>query len=209
MKAEWKSFLTGNGAEFDGAEQVLHFGSLRRELSMAMNGTVFADLSYQGLLAVRGADAQDFLQGQFTNDLRSLDATQSQLNGYCSPKGRLLATFRVIPETDGYLLGLPRNQLEAVSKRLKMFILRSAVTVEDASDRYVRMGVSGPQAIAELQDAINTLPDAVDRTQRSGDYLVVRIPGAVPYTHLRAHETLRYRVWLRLLETKKYTTCIL
>ena len=52
-------------------------------------------LSDWGLIRARGADAATFLQGQLTNDLLSLPAGQARLAGFCSPKGRLLASFIV------------------------------------------------------------------------------------------------------------------
>lgn len=198
MKAEWKTFLSDNGAEFDGADSVLNYGSLKRELSMAMTGTVFADLSYLGLLAVRGKDALEFLQGQLTNDLRNLGESHCQLNGYCSPKGRLLASFRVLPDGDGFLLSLPRSQIEAVRKRLQMFILRAAVSLEDASDRFVRLGVSGPNAVTELQPVFPDLPGEVDQLSRNGDMLVARIAGVQPrFEVFGTLETMR-KLWERL-----------
>ena len=44
MHADWKAFLENAGAEF-GANGVQHYGNLRRELSVAITGNVFADLS--------------------------------------------------------------------------------------------------------------------------------------------------------------------
>jgi len=134
MQSEWKTFLQNHGAEFDGQDYVLSFGGLQRERNLALTGTVITDLSHTGTLFVHGADAEDFLQGQFTNDVRHLDGGHSQLNGYCSPKGRLLATFRLFRADAGFMLCMPHTMLDAVSKRLRMFVMRSAVVLEDVSE---------------------------------------------------------------------------
>lgn len=195
MNSAWETFLQNNGAEFDGQKSVVSFGSQRRELSVALTGTVFADLSQLGILAVRGKDAATFLQGQLTNDVVNLTASHSQLNGTCSPKGRLLATFRVLRDDEGFLLSMPREMLESVSKRLQMFIMRSAVTLEDISDQTIHVGVSGPAAVAELSALIDTLPTDVDMVVRSGEYTVVQIPGVQPRYEVHGPLSAMQKLW--------------
>ena len=195
MQAEWKEFLKGSGAEFDGADYVVSYGNPQAELSVALSGTVFADLSQRGVLAVRGADAEAFLQGQFTNDVRHLDAGHSQLNGHCSAKGRLLATFRLWRGDDGFLLSMPRVMLESVTRRLQMFVLRSAVTFEDVSDRSVRVGVSGAGAAAELQTLITSLPAAADEISHSGDFTVLRLAGVQPRFEVHGPLAAMKKLW--------------
>lgn len=195
MNAEWKNFLERSGAEFDGTERVVSFGNLRHELGAALNGNVFADLSHQGLLAVRGKDALEFLQGQFTNDLRHLGDDTSQLNGYCSAKGRLLASFRVIPDDDGFLLRMPRALVEPLMKKLRMFVLRAAVTLEDVGECRIRLGVSGQTATDELGTLVPALPQAVDGMTRSDGYTVIRIPGVQPRFEIHGDLEAMRRLW--------------
>lgn len=195
MNIEWKDFLQRNGAEFDGQDSVISYGNPQRELSVALSGTVFADLSQSGLLAVRGKDTEAFLQGQFTNDVVHLDAAHSQLNGYCSPKGRLLANFRIWRDTEGFVLSLPRVMLETVTKRLQMFIMRSAVTLEDVSERWVRIGVSGPNAAAELGATIADLPADADGLVRAGEYTVMRLPGIHARYEVHGPQNAMQKLW--------------
>lgn len=100
-----------------------------------------AQLNRYGLLSVSGADARDFLHAQLTNDIQHLPPERSLLAGWCSAKGRLLATFLVIPSPQGYLLQLARDLAPAVAKRLSMFVLRSKVKVSDDSDAWTQFGV--------------------------------------------------------------------
>lgn len=58
------------------------------------NHPAFVRLSSLGVTTVTGKDALAFLHGQFTNRLQPL-GKRAPLAGYCSPKGRLLATMRV------------------------------------------------------------------------------------------------------------------
>jgi folate-binding protein YgfZ len=93
------------------------------------------------LLAVTGTDARAFLHAQLTNDVANLPADRSAFAGWCTAKGRLLATMLVIPSPEGYLLQLSRDLAPVVAKRLSMFILRSKVKITDESANRAQMGV--------------------------------------------------------------------
>lgn len=85
--------------------------------------------SYLAHIKVFGADAAALLQGQLTQDVRKIDAT-AQWAGLCSPKGRLLALMRIWRKDDTYWLEMHRSVAEATAKRLRLFVLRSKVTIE-------------------------------------------------------------------------------
>lgn len=100
------------------------------------------DLSgFNALLRVSGDDASAFLHNQFTNDVNGLAPGAAQWNGWCTPKGRLLATFVLARDAEGFLLLLPSDFAEALLKRLRMFVLRSKVTIEDVSASVPRHGL--------------------------------------------------------------------
>lgn len=85
------------------------------------------------LYCATGADAAQFLHGQLSNDVTGLAADHAALAGYCSPKGRLLATtlYWHGPANDQpaiYLL-MKSDLAQAVMRRLGMFILRSKVSL--------------------------------------------------------------------------------
>ena len=179
MIPDWKAFLEHAGAEFD-EHGVAHYGKLRRELSVALTGNVFADLSHYGLISAHGEDAAEFLLGQFTNDLRDVDEQHSQYSGYCNAKGRLLATFRVFRRGDSYYLSLPIDMVEPLLARLRMFVLRSKVTLEDASDTFVHLGVSGETAAADLEKTFGALPAKVHDVAHNDNGLIIHVPGIHP-----------------------------
>ena len=110
-----------------------------------------ADLSHNALLGVTGDDAAAFLHGQFTNDVESLAPGEAQWNGWCSSKGRLLATFLLLRRADGFLLMLPAEIAAPVAKRLSMFVLRSKVKIQDVSAAYSRAGIAGPNVAAWVE----------------------------------------------------------
>jgi folate-binding protein YgfZ len=111
-----------------------------------------ARLGRFGLLSVTGDDARSFLHAQLTNDVEHLPADQARFAGWCSAKGRLLATLIVIPRPEGFLLQLAADLAPAVAKRLAMFVLRAKVKIADVGLRYSQLGVWGEQAVARLAE---------------------------------------------------------
>ena len=112
-----------------------------------------------GLIRARGEDAQAFLQGQLSNDVRQLAPDRAQLSGYCSPKGRLLAVLTVLMlADDAFALVLPRSLVAPTSKRLKMFVLRSKVALDEAPEFQLagRFGVADAAAW-KVRSAVGSL----------------------------------------------------
>lgn len=180
MKNEWKQFLQSNGAEFDDAGVVTSFGSPKRELSMALTGNVFADLSQVAVIAAHGKDVQSFLQGQFSNDISQVSPSRSQLSSYCTPKGRMLANFRLFSRDDGIYISLPARLSETFLHRLRMFVLMADVTLEDVSENFIHIGVSGEDAPKELEAILGEVPQAVDDAATLGECTLIRTPGIHP-----------------------------
>jgi folate-binding protein YgfZ len=100
-----------------------------------------ARLTRYGLLSVSGDDARAFLHAQLTKDIENLPADRAAFAGWCSAKGRLLASLLVIPAPEGFLLQLARDLAPAVAKRLSMFVLRSKVKIADVSDAWEQHGI--------------------------------------------------------------------
>ena len=104
-------------------------------------------LSHWGVIRAVGPEAARFLNGQLTQDIQSLGFTQARLAGYCSAKGRLLASFVIWkPSDDEVLLACHASVLAATLKRLSMFVLRAQCKLSDASADVALIGVSGERA---------------------------------------------------------------
>jgi hypothetical protein len=106
-----------------------------------------------GLIRARGADAASFLHGQLTQDVTALGATEARLAGYCSAKGRLLASF-VLWRTDADTIDLAcsADLLASTLKRLSLFVLRAKCKLSDASAEVALYGLAGAEATAWLGD---------------------------------------------------------
>ena len=153
MNTQWQAFLTSQGAE------VGAFDTARLPGATLLPDCALSDLSHLGLVRFEGDDALSFLQGQCTNDLHHVETGErSQLNAFCTPKGRMLASFLTFRHDGAFYLQDPRDNLEPLLKRLPMFILRSKVKTRDDSDRLVRIGVSGDCAPGLLGPHFAALP---------------------------------------------------
>ncbi len=143
-----------------------------------MNNCQLFDLSDLGLIRASGDESEYFLQGQLTNDITEVTSERSQLSGYCTPKGRLLATMRVISHGGDFLLLMPRERLTPVLQRLSMFVLMSKVTLSDASDELQTIGLYGDCATALPTGDTPTVAD--DSVAADNGVTIVRIAADAP-----------------------------
>ncbi|WP_395702563.1 YgfZ/GcvT domain-containing protein [Aquabacterium sp.] len=129
-----------------------------------------------GLIRARGADAAHFLHGQLTQDIEHLAPGQARLAGYCSPKGRLLASFIVWRRgPEEILLACSADVLPATLKRLSMFVLRAKCKLDDASAEWALYGLAGAAAAAWLGARA---PAAAWQLNTQEDADLLRLPDA-------------------------------
>jgi tRNA-modifying protein YgfZ len=121
---------------------------------------VFCAAPELGLLAFAGPDAEAFLQGQLSNDLKELLHGAVQLSSYNSAKGRMLATLLIWRDgSDSFRALVAADLAEPLRKRLSMYVLRSRLTVTDVSPAHALFGVAGPRAALAVRAAIGQAPD--------------------------------------------------
>ncbi len=95
------------------------------------------------MLRFSGADALSFLQGQVSNDTRRLAAGNPLLAAYSSPQGRVLALIYLVPHSSGVIAILPRELKQPTLERMRKFVLRAKVHIEDTDESLALAGVSG------------------------------------------------------------------
>jgi len=145
-------------------------------LASSVESPALVALPELGVVSVSGADAVTFLQSQVTNDVARLTPDQFQLSGYCTPKGRLLATFHQWRTEEGVFLRMPREVVASVVKRLSMFVLRAKAKVADVSDAWTTHAVLGAGAARYLSDAGLAVSDSPWTSASTGAIRVGRMP---------------------------------
>ena len=179
MIENWAQFLTDQGAEIENGV-VKHFGNENAEKKAALDEHIICDLSHYGLIRASGEEAENFLQNQFCNDVRNINDSQSQLNAYCNPKGRVLAFFRLFQINNQYYLRLPQTLLTDTQSRLQMFVMMSKVTLEDASNELIGIGFSGTDADQLLGKVVNTVPSEIEGVAQTNNVTVIRVSNSPP-----------------------------
>jgi hypothetical protein len=194
---DWQDFLASDGAQISGTYPD-HFGDPSAEVANAARADIIADLSHLSLIRAEGEDVQAFLQGQLSNDVKKVDERHSQLSAYCNPKGRMLAIFRIFRRGTAWYLQLPDELHEATLKRLRMYVLRAKVKLENADAGLVRIGLSGPNAATLLADCGMPVPATTDAVAEQDNISVLRLAGPHPRFELVGEWQSIRALWKKL-----------
>jgi tRNA-modifying protein YgfZ len=127
--------------------------------AQALTSRSQASIAHLGLLRFAGPDAIPFLQGQVSNDTRRLAEGSAILAAYSNAQGRTVAILRLLPHSSGIIAILPRALVSAVLERLRKFVLRVKVKIEDASDEFEILGVSDASSLQTLSAGPSPAPD--------------------------------------------------
>jgi folate-binding protein YgfZ len=119
------------------------------------------------VISAAGDDALTFLHGQLTQDVTGQPAERASLAGYCTAKGRLLATLVMWrasaepAEPDARWHALVRADLaDALLKRLSMFVLRAKAKLSSSAVLHAFGVQAAAEQVAALQSAAGgALPD--------------------------------------------------
>ena len=168
----------------------------------------FTPLTHEGVFAVRGPDAKAFLQGQVTCNLAYISDERSSLGARCTPKGRMLSSFRVLLENDGYLLAMDSEILAAQLAEMQKYAVFSKSKLTNDSALWSRFGLyKGDAALSAL--GID-LPKEVNSTVHSNQMIAIRVSDLLTELWVSADEgpCLRKRL-LNLLPEAPLNTWLL
>jgi folate-binding protein YgfZ len=105
--------------------------------------TLVVDLSSTyGFITVTGKDAEHFLQGQLTSDIRQITPTTHGLSAYCNLKGRIRALFKLFFYQEHYYLQCPLSILNNTLNTLQKYARFSKVELFNASSKWDLIGIS-------------------------------------------------------------------
>ncbi|MCX8050176.1 MAG: hypothetical protein N3A55_11040 [Methylohalobius sp.] len=149
------------------------------------------------LLRIQGQDAEAFLQGQVTCDLRRITLVSASMGALCNLQGRVIANFWLMRDKDGFLLLLAADLADKVVQHLRKYVLRSKVSVQPID--WVAFGVS--------LNSANSLPGMAKWPQSSGaltysqGLLWLKMPPPGERLLALGEVETAQAVWLRLAET--------
>lgn len=146
-------------------------------------------LSYLSAIRFTGPDAGEFLHNQLSADICSLADGQSTLACYCEPKGRVLALMLVGCQADGYVVIMAKSLLDAMAKRLQMYVIRAKVVIEVLSES----AVAGLHTGNTIDSAFETLASVP--VPNSADTLAVISDGIPPATDPGNQDIAEQEAW--------------
>jgi tRNA-modifying protein YgfZ len=85
-------------------------------------------------IRVSGADTRSFLQGQLSADIDALAPARPLLASCNSAQGRVQAVVWLVERNDGIALLLPPSMVEGTALRLRKYVLRSKVAIDELPD---------------------------------------------------------------------------
>jgi tRNA-modifying protein YgfZ len=175
MNGNWLAFLQSRGARVLSATE-LDFGDPQSEVRTAQSGDVIAPLAHLSALGFEGEDAAAFLQGQLSCDVEGLDPGRAALGCYCTPQGRMLASFVLWREDDGFRMALAADIATAVRKRLQMFVLRSKVRIAFLDDALVLLGIAGHGGADALRGVAGEAPAEPFGVRHAANVTTIGLP---------------------------------
>lgn len=137
----------------------------------------FCELTHLAVIGFAGEEARTFLHSQLTCDVNALDLNRSVYGSYCTPKGRILATFLLWHTAEGFYMQLPSSLRESIQKRLSMYVLRAKVKIVDAGPQWVKLGYSGGAAASHIERTLGVVPHHEHQLVTTPEAMIVRLPG--------------------------------
>lgn len=95
-----------------------------------MSKTVFsALLPGRALISIGGVDAEPFLQGLLSCDVRKVSGDTASLGALLSPQGKFLFDFFLFKDGEDFLLDAEEERADELIKKLSMYRLRAKVSI--------------------------------------------------------------------------------
>lgn len=90
----------------------------------------------RAVVAIGGDDRETFLQGLVSNDVRKVSGERAIWAAFLTPQGKFLHDLFIVGQGDRYLVDCEAARRDDLLRRLKMYKLRSKVTLEDVGDAF-------------------------------------------------------------------------
>lgn len=132
-------------------------------------------LDHMGLLHFTGTDAQAFLHGQLSCDVANLGDWRGTRGSYCTPRGRVLASFLLWRAGADYFMQLPLALAAPIQKQLSMFILRATVKVTNTSEQHTLFGLAGDEASSVMKRVFGEAPGTAQEVKESDGATLIRL----------------------------------
>jgi len=128
--------------------------SLADELELVREGAGLVDRSERGKLALEGAEAIEFLNGQVTNELAGLAPGEGRYAAFLTHKGKMLGDLRILsvpesaPDAGMLLLDTERVALQALFDMIRRFKVGFRIELHKRTVERALLSLLGPGSAA-------------------------------------------------------------
>ena len=164
MNNDWIDFLKTNNATITENLDII-FSDNQPNTNNAI-----IPITHLGIIKVTGKDAPVFLQGQLTCNINDISDASSFFAAFCNAKGRVISSLLILKDDDGFILLLPEQLIEKVINKLRMYVLRSDVKLDDVIDEYCLFGLT-----TDNLQLFDNLPDA-DFSVTNSSEIIIKFP---------------------------------
>ncbi|HUR58033.1 MAG TPA: hypothetical protein VM029_10020, partial [Opitutaceae bacterium] len=132
----------------------LFFKPLYHSRLMTINSTTCSGVFWwkpAAWLRLTGPDAANFLQGQFTNDLRAHETRSAVYGLWLTVKGKVVADSFVVRgmQADEFWIGSYFSPAATIRERLESHIIADDVVIEDATADWNAVSIFGDELPAD------------------------------------------------------------
>jgi len=164
--------LGGKLIEFGGWEMPVQYTSITDEHLAVRNAAGIFDISHMGEVTVSGTDAETFLNGLLTNDIRKLTPGLGQYTIMCNERGGAIDDLYAYKLSTGvYFLVVNASRIAEdvawMQARAKEFTGELFLT--DASHNYSAVAVQGPRVKDFIDDCIQGCSNCAMRVPKVTD----------------------------------------
>ncbi len=123
-----------------------HAGATENEQEALRAGCGLLDRSDRGKLALTGAGAAEFLNGQVTNDVEKLADGEGRYAAFLTHKGKMLGDLRILRTSSELLLDTERVALQALFDMIRRFKVGYDVELHKRTRECALLSLIGPKA---------------------------------------------------------------
>ena len=109
-------------------------------------GCGLVDRAGRGRLALTGADRREFLHGQITQDIETLEPGHGRYAALLTHKGKMLSDMRVLDLADELLLSCERAGLQEIFNMIRRYKLGADVELHKRTLEMGELSLIGPDA---------------------------------------------------------------
>lgn len=149
--------------------------ALHTSMPPAPDASFVLPLTHLGVICIEGEERAAYLQNLCSNEVVKQPDAVAAFNSFNSPKGRMLASMLVWKSASALQMMVSGDLLDALLKRLRMYVLRTKATLSDARQTLCVLGVAGTAGADALASAGLPVPLADMDCLTTGAVQVIRL----------------------------------